>query len=276
MIPQEKVSYDILCRTKTREELDAIKFDPNQKDAEQKNALIIAAKTFNAEDVALALLENFKGLIDVNAQDEKGCSALHYAIAFRNLKLARKLLENGADRALLNEKNKTPMDCLYLRAKEIEEILLSMDIAPERDVKAKGNKLSWHFRFLRMGKIYPDNRIDEILALPSTLENISHLRNYTVSDEFIADDKAEWIAALSLPENQLLGKTVIESIVSKPVFLEEHSHKMDTHGASIYPKPSLLNYFTSYVSNHPKLATVALIAASSMACAYFKCRNKTP
>ena len=30
MISQEKLSYDILCRTKTRQELDAINFNPNQ------------------------------------------------------------------------------------------------------------------------------------------------------------------------------------------------------------------------------------------------------
>lgn len=316
MIPQEKLSYDILCRTKSRDELDAIKFDPNQmvgtasfcnpmlnaliacedyataikiiksypdrlnpnqRDAEQKTALIIAAKMFNAEEVALALLENFKGVIDINARDEKGCSALHYAMAFRNCKLARKLVENGADRTLLNGNNKTPIDYLNLRPKEIEEILSSTDIAPERDMKARGNKLSWHFRFLRMGQIFSDSTIDKLLDLPTTLENISLLRNYVESIQFTAQNKSEWIAAFSLPENQLSGKAVIYSIVSISVSLADlnlsQNFRVCTLEDSKHTKP-LLSYFSNFVSEHPKIAMVGFTAASSLAYGYFKYRGK--
>ncbi len=312
MISQEKLSYDILCRTKTRQELDAINFnpnqlvgsssfpnpminaliacedyntaikiikmysdilDPNQKDGEQKSALIIAAKMFNAEEIVVILLETFKDKIGINTQDENGWSALHYASAFRNLYLAQKLLEHGADSSLLNKDNNTPLQCFKMPEQQIAEILLSMDIDPFRDVKAKGNKLSWHFRFLFMDQKYSVDNFYTLLSLTTTWENMNQLRSYVESDTFTAPNKSNWIAAFRLPENQLQHKTVIESIVSKSFPLEALWSKVKSKENTTHPK-CFLNHFTNFVSKHPYIAIAGLTAISGLAATYLKRRPK--
>ena len=77
---------------------------------------------FNAEEIVVILLETFKDKIGINTQDENGWSALHYASAFRNLYLAQKLLEHGADSSLLNKDNNTPLQCFKMPEQQIAEI----------------------------------------------------------------------------------------------------------------------------------------------------------
>lgn len=53
-------------------------------------------------------LDHGTGLIDVNAADVRGNTALHHAVINRDARMARLLLERGADRSLRNADGMTP------------------------------------------------------------------------------------------------------------------------------------------------------------------------
>ena len=48
--------------------------------------------------------------IDFNAQDSNLRTPLHYAAAYGNTKIVKKLLRAGADRTLVNNENEKPID----------------------------------------------------------------------------------------------------------------------------------------------------------------------
>ncbi len=72
-----------------------------------KNALMISSAAKNNEDQALLLL-TLPG-VDVNFRDGAGRTALHYAAQFGLEKLARKLIELGADKTITDDDEKTAL-----------------------------------------------------------------------------------------------------------------------------------------------------------------------
>jgi len=79
------------------------------------------------------ILELFGSVIDVNARDINGCSALHYLCAYGKLSLVKLLLRHNADVSLEDNQRRTPLDYTAMTQSEVEKILLSINISPERD-----------------------------------------------------------------------------------------------------------------------------------------------
>ena len=73
-----------------------------------ENALIIACKANNYRSVEILL--NYPVHININSQDEKGNTALHYAIECQNPLIVQKLVEKGANDQLKDFKDQSPYD----------------------------------------------------------------------------------------------------------------------------------------------------------------------
>ena len=73
-----------------------------------ENALIIACKANNYESVKNLLNHPIHN--NINSQDAKGNTALHYAIECRNPLIVQKLIENNANKELKNFKDQSPYD----------------------------------------------------------------------------------------------------------------------------------------------------------------------
>lgn len=107
------------------------------QDTGGKTPLILAAKV-NATAVAAAILRHCQDT-DLNIQDDKGMTALHYACLYGNSELFHLLVTRGASLSILNKDGKLPVDCVLLGKKAIKETLESIEIDPERDEKAEKN-----------------------------------------------------------------------------------------------------------------------------------------
>ena len=75
----------------------------------------------------------------LNAQDNQGMTALHYACLYGNEELAHLLLGKGAAVHLKNSEGRTPIDCLGADSRKIKQTLESISINPDRDEKSTQN-----------------------------------------------------------------------------------------------------------------------------------------
>jgi len=73
-----------------------------------ENALILACKTNNYESVETLL--NYPVHLNINCQDAKGNTALHYAIECQNPYIVQKLIEKEADQQLKNFNDQSSYD----------------------------------------------------------------------------------------------------------------------------------------------------------------------
>jgi hypothetical protein len=90
------------------------KFDINNKDEDGNTLLILCAKN-GLTDLASLLIENGA---DVNKQNNKGNTALHYAISLKHFTLADLLAKHNAKEDVINKFGYTPWECIE---KSIEE-----------------------------------------------------------------------------------------------------------------------------------------------------------
>lgn len=73
---------------------------------------------------------------DVNYQNELGCTALHYAIFFQEIDIARCLILNGADIHIKDARSRTPLSYLSFdenhisRFNELHELYQSLNRDP--------------------------------------------------------------------------------------------------------------------------------------------------
>lgn len=101
-----------------------------EKNNKNENAIIVATKL--GRDVELSkILEKFSGdnndkekYVRVNAQDNSGNTALHYAVLIRNKYVINLLMNHQADLNLKNNEGKSPLDL----SKEIEESTAITDL----------------------------------------------------------------------------------------------------------------------------------------------------
>lgn len=108
-------------------------------DSEGKTPLIIAAK-INSTEVAGEIIRQMKNdLSALNAQDNQGMTALHYACLYGNEELAHLLLGQGAAVHLKNSEGRTAIDCLGADSRKIKQALESISIDPDRDEKSTQN-----------------------------------------------------------------------------------------------------------------------------------------
>jgi len=90
------------------------KFDINNKDEDGNTLLILCAKN-GLTNLASFLLENGA---DVNKQNDKGNTALHYAISLKHFALANLLAKHNAKEDIMNIFGYTPWECI---GKSVEE-----------------------------------------------------------------------------------------------------------------------------------------------------------
>ncbi|MBC7884153.1 MAG: ankyrin repeat domain-containing protein, partial [Saprospiraceae bacterium] len=84
-----------------------------------QNALIISM-IYEKYDVSIFLINNFK--IDMDIRDKLGWSALHYAVAKRNVLLINKLIERNADIEVKDNYGNTPLWRATFESKGFGEI----------------------------------------------------------------------------------------------------------------------------------------------------------
>ena len=75
--------------------------DINVEDGLSQTVLHIAAQYCKGEDISMLTDEPFKGIVDLNAQDEQGFSPIFYAALANNVDTATALLEQGCNLHLL-------------------------------------------------------------------------------------------------------------------------------------------------------------------------------
>ena len=90
------------------------KFDINNKDEDGNTLLILCAKN-GLKNLSSFLLENGA---DVNKQNDKGNTALHYAISLKHFDLANLLAKHNAKEDIMNIFGYTPWECI---GKSVEE-----------------------------------------------------------------------------------------------------------------------------------------------------------
>ena len=109
-------------------------------DSEKKTSLITAAK-INASDVASEIIRQIGDDSSVlNAQDNQGMTALHYACLYGSEELAQLLLSKGAAVDLKNSEGRTPIYCLGSDSRKINQTLESISINPDRDENSFRNE----------------------------------------------------------------------------------------------------------------------------------------
>ena len=89
-------------------------------------------------DILLAQLEHYPGL--TNKPDSNGNTPLHIACIHRtNNKVAKLLIDHGADPALLNKAGKTPLDLItdYARRKDLQAYKLAEKLDPESEPESE-------------------------------------------------------------------------------------------------------------------------------------------
>ncbi len=106
-----------------------ILIDPTVQDGEGKTALLMCVML---KDVALTqfYLERL-GPSSINIPDEKGRTPLHYAYLFGQEDMVKLLCDRGADEAIKDNEERTPIEMLDLDPEEIKNALLRFHFNPE-------------------------------------------------------------------------------------------------------------------------------------------------
>jgi hypothetical protein len=113
-------------------------FNPALTDGERKTLAVAAAKA-RAEEALLEMADLYpETSLALDAQDEHGRTVMHYCFGLGLINASRKLAGLGADLAKQDHQGRTPVDYLNLAPQEIREILLSIEVHPDRDAGA------WH------------------------------------------------------------------------------------------------------------------------------------
>lgn len=141
------------------------KLDCSIKDCEGKTILIIAAKVLAPPNFMRNFLNNHPNQ-NLDAQDNSGATALHYACLYGNVKIVEMLIERGADSTIKDNLGLTPLDWVKQKTPEdLMNCLRSISLEPHRDSKAKDNTLNY-------------------IALINTKENLEALTERTSSKSF--------------------------------------------------------------------------------------------
>ena len=111
------------------------KMDLTSTNNEQLNALHFAA--ISGMDNSVIFLLNMG--LNPNLQDIHGNTALHYAVKYNQIRIIKKLLQNGADKNILN-KNKISPVMLARESPELSEIFLKKGICQKLFFKPDINK----------------------------------------------------------------------------------------------------------------------------------------
>jgi ankyrin repeat protein len=186
-----------------------VKLEYNTRDFEGKTTLILAAKCV-AEDVAIKIAEEIQNSNQlketIDLQDKYGNSALHYACALGQTKLAKKLIELGADIDSLNNDGKKPVDLCITNKDGIATILNSVCIDPSRDETSLQNTVIDYYR----QPLFNSSNYSFCKELPCKKNKNSIQQKF---DKGIFDTSS--IDPLLMQQNQKLGRKKIVKETNK-------------------------------------------------------------
>ncbi len=128
--------------------------NPNITNKWGQSPLHVAARQRNGKTIIDLLLEaqKVKGMGDVNDQNEKGMTALHYAAAYSNEITAVHLINKGADVNCRDNNGCTPLHYAALGAKTMQIIDLLLENISEGDIQQYRNDKRRLFLFARHNK----------------------------------------------------------------------------------------------------------------------------
>lgn len=127
------------------EQLAGRDFNWNALDIEKKTPLILACKMGPGHESEVLFLLQLKQErqknIDVNCQDTDGRTALHYACLYGMERVAKKLVELGANINCVDKNGKPPKEYASFSKEKTAAILRSIHIDPNRNAGALNNDL---------------------------------------------------------------------------------------------------------------------------------------
>ena len=153
-------------------------FDPSLTDGENKTILITAAKSRNFRAVKKILVSfGERGLLSeeiLNHRDESGRTAMHYSYAYGAKDCIEVLQAAGASENITDDKGLKPQDYLFFLTKEdIRDMLVSIEIDPDRDIRAYRNVITdWAMRPITFRGQY----------IASSKDNLLTVGNFSIQD----------------------------------------------------------------------------------------------
>lgn len=172
----------------------SVLIDPSSVDAEKKTILITASKVHAPSDVIKSILKSKLTKLDINARDNQGATALHYACLYGRLDLVKELIKRGANQNIVDNEGRTPIDWARQNRGFIKHQFETISIDGERDARATRNflaKVSLGF----FGILISKSNIDQMI---SKIETDPHHADY---------EHLDWLKQV---RNNLLGKSLIE------------------------------------------------------------------
>lgn len=211
------------------------KINYSSKDQEEKTPLIIAAKVMSLEMVK-KILSDDKSCVD--AQDNQGKTALHFACALGKSDIVEVLIKAGANMNIRDKYGNTPAHYATASILSIKYILSSIHIDPDRDCGALKNaifdknhlSIAMPNHFLAENKLKTTSFITESTdknthgEILATYENILFLKNTL---KFAKDEDR---ACLEKQINGLKGKSISQACLEGQVSVME---KLINHGADV-------------------------------------------
>jgi len=208
--------------------------EPAKRDGEKKTTPIIAAKV-RAEAVLLALADLYPNKLAINAQDDQGCTVMHYIYGLGLTKVAYRYAELDPNMDIKDNKGRKPVDYLDLTPRETADILYSIEIHPYRDAGAQRNAI--------IGQ--------KIGARPVLIDDKPQLmatENFTgqLLDEAYAQFGEEGLHLLNEQQSRLCHISVLEDVLENRAKLR-HDHK----NGLIAPSQAAIRDGTSNPSSDP-------------------------
>lgn len=239
---------------------------PNVRDHEGKPALITAAKVFAGDEVIRALLDTFGNKLDLDAQDEDGCTALHFLCAYGKMDLARRLVAMGARTDLKDRLGRLPKDCTSLTIDELTGFLNSIHVHAGRDENTSLNG----FGFL-INQLYQDFKdfvksnfeleAEDIsnLAL-GTLGNLNLFIQYVKSKEFLtkhSSQEQETLLEKCLKiKPRLVGRSILQACLIEREQVRSFLESLQVKGLQSSQGLEIFNKTTQKASSSQNTETV--------------------
>ncbi|HVY13070.1 MAG TPA: hypothetical protein VHB73_05845 [Alphaproteobacteria bacterium] len=196
------------------------KLDPTKRDGQKKTIPIIAAKV-RAEPVLLALADLYPQNLALHAQDEQGCSVLHYCFGLGLAEAVRRYADLGARLDLPDNKGRTPVDYLDLPAEDVGEILRSIEIHPGRDAGAWRNAI--------LGQLTNEAVLIEDKPVLARAENFTP----EISNAALAQFGEAGVQLVAQQKQAMQGVSVLEEVINRRAGL-----KREYEAGLIVPSPA--------------------------------------
>lgn len=175
----------------------------------KKSLLILLTLLPPSGLLALKFIDVYKDVLLVDYQDDKGRTALHYAIILGRADIASRLIELGASTQIHDKDDLSPLDYLHCPAKIICTTLKMVDIEPSRDINALRNSLADHYgRPLMLQGTYSTQHRDTVEHLRQGKQVlVKYIKgNPPAWSTFIGDD-----SGLTYSEMLVLAKDIAET-----------------------------------------------------------------